>query len=175
MAKGLSGGYQALGAVLMADKIQQAICDGSGMFQHGHTYIGHATACAAGLAVQKEIQKNNLLENVRLQGASLYGLLKDIAAEHPFIGNVRGRGLFIGVEIVKDKVNKTPFPTEQKVHAKIKKQAMELGLMVYPMGGTIDGKNGDHVLLAPPYIVNQSHIEEIADKVVKSINISTNY
>jgi adenosylmethionine-8-amino-7-oxononanoate aminotransferase len=175
MAKGLSGGYQALGAVLIADKIQQAICEGSGMFQHGHTYIGHATACAAGLAVQKEIQKNNLLENVKLQGASLYGLLKDIAAEHPFIGNVRGRGLFIGVEIVKDKVNKTPFPTEQKVHAKIKKQAMELGLMVYPMGGTIDGKNGDHVLLAPPYIVNQSHIEEIADKVVKSINISTNY
>ncbi|MFP6776542.1 MAG: aspartate aminotransferase family protein [PS1 clade bacterium] len=175
MAKGLSAGYQPLGAVLIGNKIHQTICNGSGMFQHGHTYIGHATACAAGLAVQKEIQELDLLKNVALQGAALKDLLVEHAKEHPFIGDVRGRGLFIGVEIVQDKTNKSPFLSEQKIHSKIKSMAMESGLMVYPMGGTIDGKNGDHVLLAPPFIVNEGHIEKISTMLIDAISLATSY
>ena len=175
MAKGLSAGYQALGAVLICNKIHQAICNGSGMFQHGHTYIGHATACAAGLAVQKEIQQSGLLKNVRTQGKLLIELLQKHELNHPYIGNVRGKGLFVGIEIVQHKHTKTPFSAEEKIHANIKKLSMNSGLMVYSMGGTINGKLGDHVLLAPPYIVNESHIEQIVEKVIMAINKATNY
>ena len=175
VAKGIAGGYQPLGAVFIGEKIHQAICNGSGMFQHGHTYIGHATACAAGLAVQKEIQNKNLLENVTTQGAYLQELLKIRMIDHPHIGDIRGRGLFVGVEIVKDKESKAPFSPDLKTHAAIKKFAKQSGLLVYPMGGTIDGQFGDHVLLAPPFIVNESHIEHIVEKLMVSIDQATGY
>lgn len=175
VAKGIAGGYQPLGAVLIADKIIKAIREGSGAFQHGYSYIGHAVACAAGLAVQKEIQEKNLLDNVRQQGELLQNLLKKSAINHPYIGDIRGRGLLIGVELVKDKINKTPFSPEEKIHAKIKQLALQKGLMVYPMGGTIDGKYGDHVLLAPPFIINETQIEEITEKLISSINEATHY
>ncbi|RLA08472.1 MAG: aspartate aminotransferase family protein [Gammaproteobacteria bacterium] len=170
IAKGLAGGYQALGAVLVGDKIHQQICQGSGMFHHGHTYIGHPMATAAGLAVQQEIQEKNLLENVNKQGELLKNTLQDIATNHPFIGDVRGRGLFVGLELVKDKNNKQPFGYKRRLHATIKKQAMDNGLMIYPMGGTIDGKNGNHILLAPPFIATSSDIEQICNKLIKSID-----
>lgn len=175
MAKGLSAGYQPLGAVLVGTKVHDAICDGSGLFQHGHTYIGHAMACAAGLAVQQEIQQKNLLDNINKQGDLLKDALNDLAKEHPFIGDVRGRGLFIGLEMVQDKVTKKPFSPHNKTHAKIKKYAMQEGLMVYPMGGTIDGQFGDHVLVAPPFIIEESHIQQIVEKLSTAINKATQY
>jgi adenosylmethionine-8-amino-7-oxononanoate aminotransferase len=170
MAKGLSAGYQTLGATLVSAKIHNAICDGSGMFQHGHTYIGHPLGCSAGLATQKYILDNNLLDNVKQQGDYLKNILTQLAQEHNYIGNVRGRGLFVGLELVADKESKKPFNPQQKIHAKIKQAAMELGLMIYPMGGTIDGKNGNHILLAPPFTITQNQIDELIEKLILAID-----
>ncbi|WP_109481269.1 aspartate aminotransferase family protein [Paraburkholderia sp. C35] len=169
IAKGLGAGYQPIGATLVSDKIYQAITGGSGFFQHGHTYIGHATACAAALEVQRVIADEHLLDNVNARGEQLRALLREHYAQHPFIGDVRGRGLFVGVELVKDRATKTPFDAKLKLHAAIKREAFQRGLMVYPMGGTVDGKSGDHVLLAPPFICTPRDIEQIVGRLTDAI------
>lgn len=174
VAKGLAAGYQPLGAVLIHKNIVDAIETGSGFFQHGHTYIGHPTACAAGLATQQEIQERDLLSNVRPQGDNLVKQLKDSFSALPelnqCIGDIRGRGLFIGIELVVNKETKQPFDPQLKIHAQIKKQAMENFLMIYPMGGTIDGVQGDHILLAPPFIINEDHVAQIVERLTKTIH-----
>ncbi|MDR6383759.1 aspartate aminotransferase family protein [Paraburkholderia caribensis] len=169
IAKGLGAGYQPIGATLVSDRIYQAITGGSGFFQHGHTYIGHATACAAALEVQRVIADEHLLDNVKARGEQLRALLREHYAQHPYIGDVRGRGLFVGVELVRDRATKTPFDARLKLHAAIKREAFQRGLMVYPMGGTVDGKIGDHVLLAPPFICTPRDIEEIVSRLTDSI------
>src|SRR6201996_3320073 len=169
IAKGLGAGYQPIGATLVSDKIYQAITGGSGFFQHGHTYIGHATACAAALEVQRVIADDRLLDNVKGRGEQLRALLREHYAQHPYIGDVRGRGLFVGVELVKDRATKTPFDAKLKLHAAIKREAFQRGLMVYPMGGTVDGKIGDHVLLAPPFICTPRDIEQIVSRLTDAI------
>jgi adenosylmethionine-8-amino-7-oxononanoate aminotransferase len=170
IAKGLGGGYAPIGAVLIRDKIIETIARGSGLFQHGHTYLGHALACSAGLAVQRVIRRDNLLENVRRQGAHLARRLQERFGNHPFVGDVRGRGLFAGVELVSDRSTKEPFDPKRKLHARIKKEAMARGLMVYPMGGTIDGVKGDHVLLAPPFIINEQQVDTIVERLGDAID-----
>ncbi|MGB1867781.1 MAG: aspartate aminotransferase family protein [Porticoccaceae bacterium] len=170
MAKGLAAGYQPIGATLCSNQIYDQFRDGSGVFQHGHTYVGHATACAAALAVQQTIEDDNLLDNVNRMGEMLNLALRHRFAEHPFIGDIRGRGLFRAVELVADRETKAPLPPELSIAAEIKRQGMAQGLACYPNSGTIDGVQGDHVLLAPPYIVNSSHIEEIADKLCLAVN-----
>lgn len=170
IAKGLGGGYQPIGALLASDKVMDPIRNGSGLFQHGHTYIGHPTACAAALAVQQVIQRDRLLPRVQALGELLQATLRQRLGDHPHIGDIRGRGLFVGVEIVKDRGSKTPFDPELKLHARIKSQAMVNGLMVYPMGGTIDGRFGDHILLAPPFIVTEAQVAEIVDLLAVSID-----
>lgn len=170
IAKGLGGGYAPIGAVLIRDKIIDTITRGSGLFQHGHTYLGHALACSAGLAVQRVIRRDNLLENVRTQGAHLARRLQERFGNHPFVGDVRGRGLFAGVELVSDRSSKEPFDAKRKLHARIKKEAMARGLMVYPMGGTIDGVKGDHVLLAPPFIVDAQDVDRIVERLGDAID-----
>ncbi|MBN3765270.1 aspartate aminotransferase family protein [Burkholderia sp. Ac-20365] len=170
IAKGLGAGYQPIGATLVSDKIYQAITGGTGFFQHGHTYIGHATACAAALEVQRVIADDHLLDNVKARGEQLRALLREHYAQHPFIGDVRGRGLFVGVELVKDRATKTPFDAKLKLHAAIKREAFARGLMVYPMGGTVDGKIGDHVLLAPPFICTPRDIEQIVSRLTDAID-----
>lgn len=169
VAKGLGGGYQPIGAVLASARIVEAIRAGSGLFQHGHTYIGHPVAAAAALAVQQVIQRDGLLPAVRERGALLRRLLVERLGEHPHIGDIRGRGLFVGVELVRDRSSKAPFDPDLKLHAQIKAQAMANGLLVYPMGGTIDGRHGDHVLLAPPFIVSEAEIAQIVDLLALSI------
>ncbi|AMV45817.1 aspartate aminotransferase family protein [Paraburkholderia caribensis] len=169
IAKGLGAGYQPIGATLVSDRIYEAITGGSGFFQHGHTYIGHATACAAALEVQRVIADEHLLDNVKARGEQLRALLREHYAQHPYIGDVRGRGLFVGVELVWDRATKTPFDATLKLHAAIKREAFQRGLMVYPMGGTVDGKIGDHVLLAPPFICTPRDIEEIVSRLTDSI------
>ena len=171
VAKGLGGGYQPIGAMLLAEKIYDAIYNGSGFFQHGHTYLGHATACAASLAVQKYIQQENLLDNVVKQGEIFKARLQELANNHPYIGDIRGRGLFIGAEIVKNKETKEPFDNTLKINAKIKSEAMKQGLMCYPMGGTINGKLGDHVMFAPAFITKEKHIDEIISKFSKAVEV----
>ena len=161
-AKGLGAGYQPIGALLCQDYITDAIRDGSGFFQHGHTFMGHATAVAGSLATLKYIQQNNLLPQVNERGEQLRNSLTSKLSNHPHVGDIRGRGLFIGIELVANKETKQPFSATLKLNKKIKSTAMDKGLMCYPMGGTIDGQNGDHILLAPAFIVSESQIEAIA-------------
>ncbi|MEQ8966563.1 MAG: aspartate aminotransferase family protein [Azospirillaceae bacterium] len=170
IAKGLGAGYQPIGATLVAGRIFEAIRDGSGFFQHGHTYMGHATACAAGLAVQRAIEEGDLLANVRDKGAALRAGLESRLGGHAHVGDIRGRGLFLGVELVADRVSKAPFDPAAKLHARIKAEAMARGLMCYPMGGTIDGRRGDHVLLAPPFILEDAHVTTIVDTLAEAID-----
>jgi len=172
IAKGIGAGYQPLAATLISEKITSAIESGSGQFSHGHTYIGHATACAAGIAVLKAFDERNLLDNVQKMGKLLKTTLKERFKDHENIGDIRGKGLFLGIELVKDKKTKECFDPELKIFAQIKTTAKELGLLCYPMGGTDFGKAGDHVLLAPPFIITPEHITEIVDKLEDAINLS---
>ncbi len=170
IAKGLGAGYQPIGAMLASSKIYQTIINGSGFFQHGHTYMGHATACAAALAVQKTIEAENLLDNVQTRGEQLRRELQQLLHHHPNIGDIRGRGLMVGIELVADQHSKTPLDHMAKTHAKLRQVAMEKGLMLYPMGGTIDGVHGDHILLAPPFICSAADISRIAERVSATIH-----
>ncbi|WP_439563447.1 aspartate aminotransferase family protein [Roseinatronobacter sp.] len=169
IAKGLGGGYQPIGATLLSQKIYDAFANGSGFFQHGHTYMGHPMAAAAGLAVQQVIARDNLLANVRDMGAVLRDNLQQAFGQHPHIGDIRGRGLFQAIELVADRETKAPFDPARKIHAHIKREAMERGLMVYPMGGTIDGVQGDHVLLAPPFIVTKDDLAQVTQRLSDAV------
>jgi len=170
VAKGLGGGYQPIGAVLLGKLVFDAFASGSGMFQHGHTYMGHPMACAAGLAVQDVIRRDGLLANNRAMGAELSRRLKERLGNHPHVGDVRGRGLFMAVELVEDRSTKAPFARDAKLHARVKREAMARGLMVYPMGGTIDGVHGDHILLAPPFIVEAEMIDMIVERLGDAVD-----
>ncbi|MEM8648913.1 MAG: aspartate aminotransferase family protein [Pseudomonadota bacterium] len=169
IAKGLGAGYQPIGAMLCTDEVYETIANGSGFFQHGHTYIGHPAACAAGYAVVSTILNDNLIDNVQKMGGQLTQALHDKFGQHPHIGDIRGRGLFIGLEIVEDRSTKSTFDPSKQINKQIKRKAFESGLMCYPMGGTVDGRNGDHVLLAPPFIMDESHLDEIVTKLGDAI------
>jgi adenosylmethionine-8-amino-7-oxononanoate aminotransferase len=170
IAKGLGGGYQPIGAVLLGRHIFDAFSKGSGLFQHGHTYLGHPMACAASLAVQEVIRRDGLLGNVKAMGTRLARRLGERFGNHPHMGDIRGRGLFMGVELVEDRSTRVPFDPQEKLHARIKREAMARGLMVYPMGGTIDGVQGDHVLLAPPFIVDELVIDVIVERLGDAVD-----
>lgn len=170
IAKGLAAGYQPIGAMLSTSRIFDVIVGGSGFFQHGHTYIGHATACAAALAVQRVIAEDRLLDNVRARGEQLRARLREALGAHPNVGDVRGRGLFVGVEFVADRASKATLDPARKTHAALKRTCMDNGLIVYPMGGTVDGVHGDHVLFAPPFICTPADIDNIVDRFVQSVN-----
>ena len=165
IAKGLGGGYQPIGAVLAQKKIVDAMSSGSGFFHHGHTYLGHAVACAASLAVQKVIERDGLLAQARARGAFLERTMREAFASHAHVGDIRGRGMFWGIELVQDKAGKTPFDPARKLHARIKQEAMSRGLMVYPMGGTVDGRYGDHVVLAPPFVASEAELAMVVERL----------
>jgi adenosylmethionine-8-amino-7-oxononanoate aminotransferase len=173
IAKGLGGGYQPVGAVLASEKVVAAMRGGSGAFQHGHTYIGHPVAAAAALAVQRVIKRDNLLAAVRANGEHLDRALRATLGGHPHVGDIRGRGLFRGVELVEDRASKRPFDPAARLHARIKAEAMRRGLMTYPMGGTIDGVRGDHVLLAPPFVATREELDEIVARLAGAIESGT--
>lgn len=173
VAKGLGGGYQPIGATLMDQRIYRAIADGSGAFQHGHTYLGHALAATASLAVQQTIQRERLLDNVQRRGKELFSQLRRQFENHPHIGDIRGRGLFVGIELVErrhDDSPGTPFAAGVPLHSLLKQAAMENALMIYPDNGTIDGKHGHHILLAPAFIYESAHVDELVGKLSKSID-----
>src|SRR4030095_12773977 len=165
IAKGLGGGYQPIGPTLVSGKIFHAIRTGSGFFQHGHTYLGHPIACAAALAVQHTIQEEKLLDNVVKQGLTLRAALEARLESTPHVGDIGGRGFFLGIEFVADRGTKEPYSPGVKFHQLVKREAMARGVLCYPMGGAIDGQRGDHVLLAPPFIIGESEVAEIADGV----------
>lgn len=169
IAKGLGAGFQPIGAMMCSSKIFDTVVSGSGFFQHGHTYVGHPAACAAGNAVLGRLVDEGIADGVAEKGDRFTNALAQAFGQHPHIGDIRGRGLFLGLEIVEDRETKTPFDPARKIHAKIKSTAQNLGLICYPMGGTVDGQQGDHVLLAPPYIIENNHIDEAIDKLSRTI------
>lgn len=165
IAKGLGAGYQPIGAMLCTSRIYKAIQNGSGFFQHGHTYVGHPVATAAALAVLKELTSQQLPQRAEFMGQRLQSALETAFSEHPNVGDIRGRGLFRGIELVSDRAGKTPFDPALGLAGKIKKAALNAGLICYPMSGTRDGRSGDHILLAPPFIIEDAQIEELVDKL----------
>ena len=169
IAKGLGAGYQPIGATLVSSKNADAIINGSGLLEHGHTYMAHAAACAGSLAVQKVIEDENLLPQVRTRGAQLMDLLKERLGQHAHVGDIRGRGLFIGVEFVENRETREPFAPELNVAGRFKAATFENGLICYPSGGTADGTKGDHVLLAPPFIISESEVEQLAGIFERSL------
>jgi adenosylmethionine-8-amino-7-oxononanoate aminotransferase len=169
-AKGLGGGYQPIGAALLCQKIYDAIEKGSGFFQHGFTYIGHATACRAGLAVQDVIEEEGLLAQVEARGNKLEALLQDALGQHPHVGDLRGRGLFRGIELVQDRETLAPFDPALKLPGRLRQAAMDEGLVCYPGGGTVDGKRGDHILLAPPFIISEEELGVLVERLCATID-----
>ncbi|WP_209833265.1 aspartate aminotransferase family protein [Ruegeria sp. HKCCE3926] len=170
IAKGLGAGYQPIGAMLCTGKIYGAIRDGSGFFQHGHTYIGHPVATAAALAVVRELTEGDLPARAGRMGSKVHSALEAAFGQHPNVGDLRGRGLFRGVELVADRETKTPFDPSLGIAGKIKKAALAEGLICYPMAGTRDGRNGDHILLAPPFIIEEAQIGELVSKLERSFS-----
>lgn len=170
IAKGLGSGYQPIGGILIGGKIVDAIAAGSGGFMHGHTYQAHPVACAGALECQRIIKEENLVANVREMGGRLESALIERFGNHPQIGDIRGRGLFWAIEFVRDRATKSTFDTALKLNERVKHAAIEAGVAIYPMGGTIDGKNGDHVIVAPPYIVTPSDIDEIVDRLGRGVD-----
>jgi adenosylmethionine-8-amino-7-oxononanoate aminotransferase len=165
LGKGLAAGYQPIGALLARDHIVERLRSGSGVFQHGHTYNAHPVAAAAALAVQKIIKRDCLLGAATVRGTTLRRMLRDAFGAHPHVGDIRGRGLFVGLELVQDRETKRPFDPDLQLHAAVKEKAMGCGLMVYPMGGTADGKRGDHILLAPPFIATEADLAQIVTRL----------
>jgi adenosylmethionine-8-amino-7-oxononanoate aminotransferase len=165
IAKGLGGGFQPIGAVLAQRRIVDAMSAGTGFFQHGHTYLGHPVACAAALAVQRVLERDGLIERVRAEGPRLEARLRDAFGDHPHVGDIRGRGFFWGVELVADRASKAPFDPALQLHARVKREAMARGLMCYPMGGTLDGRRGDHILLAPPFVAAPAELQEMTARL----------
>jgi len=172
VAKGLGGGYQPIGAMLARAEIIDTIRKGSGAFQHGHTYLAHPLACAAALEVQLIIRDEKLLDQVKERGKLFERRLTERFGNHRHIGDIRGRGLFQAIELVADRTHKTPFDPALKLHQKIKAAAFEHGLACYPVGGTVDGRSGDHVLLAPPYIATPDDIDLIVEKLGSAVDIA---
>jgi len=170
IAKGLGAGYQPIGAALCSAKIYGAIEQGSGFFQHGHTYLGHPMAAAAANAVLDVFFDQGVLDRVTPLGQDLQSRLEQAFGQHPHVGDIRGRGLFRGIEFVSDRDTKTPFDPALGLAGKLKKTAQANGLLCYPMAGTIDGRMGDHILLAPPFIMQNDDMDDLLAKLVKTVD-----
>lgn len=175
LAKGLGGGYQPIAAVMCTSDVYRAFDQGSGRFVHGHTYSAHPVACAAALAVQKIIRDDDLMRNVRDMGAALADRLSAHFGNHPFVGDIRGRGLFQSIELVADRGLKTSFDPNRKISGAIKAEAMQRGLLVYPGSGTVDGTRGDHILIAPPYIVDHQALDQIVTRLGEAVDSVTGH
>lgn len=170
IGKGLGGGYQPIAGILISKRIVDVLRAGSGAFVHGHTYQAHPVACAAALEVQRIIREKNLLANVRAQGERLERRLRERFASHEHVGDIRGRGLFFALEFLEDRDRKRPFDPALQVHERVREAALRLGLAIYPSGGTIDGRRGDHALVAPPYIAEARHIETIVERLGAAVD-----
>lgn len=169
VAKGLAGGYVPLGATIYHDRIASVLEARAGGPMTGHTFTGHTLACAAGVAVQRIVARDRLLQRVAIDGAELMRRLRARLGDLEPLGDVRGRGFFIGLEFVSDRATKAPFPAELGLHHRIRMRSIENGLICYPMGGNVDGVAGDTVILAPPYNVSASELDEIVDKLDCSV------
>jgi adenosylmethionine-8-amino-7-oxononanoate aminotransferase len=171
IAKGLGGGYQPIGGFLASRRVIDALDRGTGAFVHGHTYQAHPVACAAALEVQRIIGEDRLVDRVQWLGRSLETALKQRLRRQPLVGDIRGRGFFWAVELVADRRARAPFDPALGVHNLVKEAALEVGLGVYPTAGTIDGRRGDHFIIAPPYTVSEDEIELIVDRTCEALDL----
>jgi adenosylmethionine-8-amino-7-oxononanoate aminotransferase len=170
IAKGLGAGYQPIGALMASEAVMAPIEGGSGMLANGHTYMGHAVSCAAALAVVRAVESDELLDRVTAMGAVLEAALRGRFGDHPQVGDIRGRGLFWSLELVRDRGRKTPFAASLGLAAALKRHAQQAGLICYPSSGTADGVDGDHVLLAPPFIITPDQIGELVEKLAAALD-----
>ena len=169
VAKGLAAGYLPLGVAIYSDKVSEAIVAAHGAPMTGHTFTGHTACCAAGIAVQKIVAREKLVERVAANEAKLKKMIAEALAGVEAVGDIRGRGYFIGTELVADRKSKKPFDAAHKLYMKIRQQALSNGLICYPVGGNVDGINGDVVILAPPYNSSDAELGEMVDKMANSI------
>ena len=169
LGKGLGAGYQPIGAVVCTSDVYEAVARGSGALKHGQTYNAHPVGCAAALAVQRVIRDEQLLARVQQSGARLTQLLRERFDDHPNVGDIRGRGLLLALELVEDLATKVPFDPQLAMHHRTKAEAFARGLLIYPSGGTVDGRAGDHILLAPPYNVSDGELDMIVDLLAETI------
>src|SRR5207248_5553835 len=167
---GLAGGYLPLGAAILAERLWEPMMARHGGLMTGHTFSGHTAACAAGVAVQTIVEREGLLDKVKTGGAHLMGLLRDALGERPYIGDIRGRGYFIGIELVAERASKEPFAPVLQLFARVRDQSFANGLICYPTGGNVDGVKGDQIILAPPYNASRAELEEIVDKLQRSLS-----
>jgi len=169
-AKGLSSGYSPLSALILREKIWRAIADGSKTVMHSSTYEGNPLSCATGVAVLNYVEEHDLVSRAREMGKKLMGKLEEGLADLPYVGQVRGKGLFVGVEIVADKETKEPFPVDWNVTHRIEEEAFENGLLILGgVAGLIDGVAGDHFELLPPCVVEDEHLDFMVDTVRTAI------
>lgn len=169
VAKSLAGGYIPLGATIFSDAIGATILAEHKSILTGHTYSGHTAACAAALAVQRIIERDSLLSRVRVTGQALQSALREALGRFDEVGDVRGRGFFIGVELVRDPVSKAPFPAQRGVSREISRRAFENGLICYPCAGHLCGESGDTVIVAPPYNASDAELSELIEKLALAI------
>ncbi len=174
VAKGLAGGYLPLGAAVYRKELMAPMVERYGAVRTGHTFTAHTTACAAGVAVQEIIERERLVEKVATDAPYLFDALRDALAPLESVGDIRGRGFFVGIELVRNRVTKTPFDPERRLHERIFERALANGLICYPVGGNVDGRAGDHVILAPPYNASRAELDEIVEKLTTSIRESLN-
>ena len=169
VAKGLAGGYLPLGATVYSHAIASVLEAADGGPLTGHTFSAHTAACAAGVAVQTLIERDGLLERVRTAGAEFQGALRAALARYDAVGDVRGRGFLVGVELVADRATRAPFAAERALAETIGQCAFEDGLICYATGGNVDGIEGDTILLAPPFIATDAELEEIIQRFARAV------
>ncbi|KAJ3546247.1 hypothetical protein NM208_g2094 [Fusarium decemcellulare] len=169
IAKGLGGGYAAIAGVLIHKKVVDILRQGTAAFNHGHTYQAHPISCAAALAVQRIVKRNNLIEQCAKMGSLLEKRLRAELVECRSVGDIRGRGLFWGVEFVKDRSSKGTFAPEVKFGPLVQQIAFEKGVALYPGAGTVDGSRGDHILIAPPFTVTEEQLRGICRVLKEAI------
>jgi len=169
VAKGLAGGYMPLGVAVYHERVAEPILERHGAPLTGHTFTGHTAACAAGVAVQRIVERDKLVERVAREGAKLKQVLQDRLGARNYVGNIRGRGFFLGIELVADKATKEPFDPALQLNVKVRDQTFANGLICYPTGGNIDGIRGDQIILSPPYNATASELEEIVDLLDRSL------
>jgi hypothetical protein len=169
VAKGLAGGYLPLGAAVYSEKVAGPILARHGAPLTGHTFTGHTTACAAGVAVQTIMLREKLVEKVAKDGVYLMGQLREAIGGRDYVGDIRGRGFFVGIELVADRASKEPFDPALQLFAKVRDRSFANGLICYPTGGNVDGVRGDQMILAPPYNATRAELDEIVEKLAQSL------
>jgi adenosylmethionine-8-amino-7-oxononanoate aminotransferase len=170
IAKGLGGGYAAIGGILVAGRVIDTLAAGTGAFVHGHTYQAHPVSCRAALEVQRIVAEDELLPRIRSVGDYLDRALRARLGDHPLIGDIRGRGLFRALEFVEDREERRPYPAAARIAERIKRSALAHGVGIYPTAGGVDGLIGDNAIVAPPYIVTEEEIDEIVDRLGAAVD-----